>query len=90
MTRSSLQPNVRTRWVIATLSLVLGALAVRVTMLDDTWLRVFLAGGDRMGLLAKERNIRVEAQRVEATIQPVARLAPGEVSTRPPLPEPLP
>lgn len=87
---SSLQRNVPVRWVVATLLLTGGALAVRVTMLDDTWLRVFLAGGDRIGLLAKERQIRLEAHRAETIPPAVQSLVPAAVDASQQVSEPLP
>ena len=62
---ASLKKKVPTRWVVATLVLVVAALAVRLTVLDDTWLRVLLAGGDRIGMLAKDRQSRMEKERAE-------------------------
>lgn len=78
------------RWVVATLLLIVGALAVRVTMLDDTWLRLLLAGGDRIGLLAKERSLRAEAHRAEPNQPAVEALVPASQGAAPPAPKPLP
>ncbi len=83
-------PNVPTRWVVATLLLVIGTLAVRVTMLDDSWLRLLLAGGDRMGQLASERRIRGDAQRAAETRSRVESPVPAQVDAPPPDPDPLP
>lgn len=87
---SSMQRKIRTRSVVATLLLIVGALAVRVTMLDDSWLRLVLAGGDRIGLLAKERHIRLEVDRAAKTSPAVELSAPEVKGTSPPVSAPEP
>ena len=59
---SKLRQSVPARWRVSILLLMLGALTVRVTMLDDTWIRLLLVGGDRMGLVAKDHDARLKAQ----------------------------
>ncbi|MEO7936231.1 MAG: hypothetical protein ABIR27_08225 [Dokdonella sp.] len=87
---SSFRKKVPLRWVAATLLLTTAALSIYLTMLDDTWLRVVMAGGDRIGLLAKERNIRLEADRAK-TNPPTADVSghTGNGSS-PPLSDPQP
>lgn len=55
-------PRIPARWAIATLLIVAASLLVRVTLLDDQWLRLMLAGGDGLGLVAKERRARLDEQ----------------------------
>ena len=73
---SSLRRKVPLRWVAATLLLIMAALSIYLTMLDDTWLRVVMSGGDRIGLLAKERKLRLEADRAKSNSPPAEVSAP--------------
>lgn len=87
---STLHRIVRPRWIVITLCMLLGALAVRITMLDDSWLRVLLAGGDRIGLLARERRIHLEQEHAAKALPALERFgdaapdAPAPVRNSPP------
>ncbi len=87
---SRLKRKIPLRWVAATLLLITAALSIYLTMLDDTWLRVAMAGGDRIGLLAKERRMRVEADRAKTTPKAVNGSTPSAPGSPAPASEPLP
>lgn len=63
---SRLRQDVPARWRITILLLILGAIIVRVTMLDDSWLHLMLVGGDPMGLVAREHDARLKAKSAES------------------------
>lgn len=80
---SKLRQTVPARWRISILLLMLGALTVRVTMLDDTWIRLLLVGGDRMGLVAKEHDARLKAHSTESLQSAIEASKPSTREVKP-------